>query len=571
MRQSTSKLAKQHHDGAEPSRHRLFHNVSSFAARFALCVLAALVPLVVFLKVLPVPAEYQKYWITPQVFDFFAYYKAQIVMWCAAFVALITLTTLISKSFKRSASGAPALLQRPDSFILLLSAYVAMTVVSTVRSADPAIAYWGYFERWEGLWLLLAYAALLITANLWVRSAKQAWQILGAGSVAIVGVSLVGAMQFVDHNPFSTSIGRWLILPSEYLPYAAQMKFNFPPRTVYSTLYNSNNVAAMMAMAFPIAAVCGLLLPDRRVKLAAGAVAVLAAFALVSSGGRGGWMGACGAFLFLIILSPAIRSKLMSWKLGVAVLLLAGAVGFAVINHVGHQALSARMTAMVAGVSERLVPKAGSDNCPGIPRSAQAKESLADELIRRYGGLGSHRAYIWIRSIEIAGHTFFVGRGPDTFALHFPNGDAFKACTIGSEVFVDKTHNLYLQMWLNQGGIATLAFLGMIIVHTVRTRKALRLLERRSDLSILILALFGGWAGYLVAGLFYDSTVTVAPVFWIVFGLGVAANHAANGAASRVGDGAAVDSSANGREVAVKEAASASSAARKRKPPRRRR
>jgi O-antigen ligase len=163
-----------------------------------------------------------------------------------------------------------------------------------------------------------------------------------------------------------------------------------------------------------------------------------------------------------------------------------------------------------------------TDEAPVVPPSSEA---LPERLIRKLGSALSGRGYIWIRSLQMAGKTVLLGRGPDTFALYFPNDDPYKSFYGQPDTFIDKPHNMYLQTWLNLGGLAALAFLVMLGLHTYQTIKVLRQSRAVDDRFVLALGLFTGWLAYLVAGFFYDSAVSVAPVFWIIFGLSMAVNR----------------------------------------------
>jgi len=41
----------------------------------------------------------------------------------------------------------------------------------------------------------------------------------------------------------------------------------------------------------------------------------------------------------------------------------------------------------------------------------------------------------------------------------------------------------------------------------------------------LVSAIFLGIIGYLVCGIFYDSDITAAPMFWLLLGIGAATNQ----------------------------------------------
>ncbi|OON97866.1 MAG: hypothetical protein ATN36_02290 [Epulopiscium sp. Nele67-Bin005] len=140
--------------------------------------------------------------------------------------------------------------------------------------------------------------------------------------------------------------------------------------------------------------------------------------------------------------------------------------------------------------------------------------------------LGSARGYIWSRSLPMAMDTIFVGNGPDTYAIEFPQNDQLaKWYAYGTtSIVVDKPHNLYLQIAINQSGIALVAFLGIVVTYIVDSLKLYfgkEIYDTRNTMGIACLVAV---VGYLGAGLFNDSVVSVAPIFWILMGCGIATN-----------------------------------------------
>ena len=84
--------------------------------------------------------------------------------------------------------------------------------------------------------------------------------------------------------------------------------------------------------------------------------------------------------------------------------------------------------------------------------------------------------------------------------------------------------NLYLQIAINTGIISLLVLLylwGNYIFSSF-------VLYKNSDLSSwknrLGIALMGAVTAYLTVGFFNDSVISVAPVFWIILGLGISLN-----------------------------------------------
>lgn len=141
--------------------------------------------------------------------------------------------------------------------------------------------------------------------------------------------------------------------------------------------------------------------------------------------------------------------------------------------------------------------------------------------------LGSGRGYIWSRTLPLLKDTLFLGHGPDTFVVYFPQHDYLGKLLYMRNSFelVDKPHNLYLQTAINTGLpslIAMITMFSMYIISSIRLywKDPMEHIYAISGIAILIAIV-----AYLVTGMFNDSVVSVAPVFWILFGLGLACNY----------------------------------------------
>lgn len=141
--------------------------------------------------------------------------------------------------------------------------------------------------------------------------------------------------------------------------------------------------------------------------------------------------------------------------------------------------------------------------------------------------LGSSRGYIWSRSLPLIKNTIILGTGPDTFVFDFPQGDLIgKYYAYDTpNIVVDKAHNLYLQIAINYGVIALVGFIAMLLIYIIDSIKLYALKNNFKDRNQALGAITClGIIGYLFAGIFNDSVVGVAPIFWIIFGVGIAIN-----------------------------------------------
>ena len=141
--------------------------------------------------------------------------------------------------------------------------------------------------------------------------------------------------------------------------------------------------------------------------------------------------------------------------------------------------------------------------------------------------LGSSRGYIWSRSIPLLKDYVFVGCGPDSYAFVFPQSDIvgkLKAFNKSNEI-VDKPHNLYLQIAINTGVLSLIAIIVLFAIYLTSCVKLYIRCRLSNIYEVIGIAVFAAICGYLAAAFFNDSLVSVAPVFWVLLGLGFSCNY----------------------------------------------
>ncbi len=151
--------------------------------------------------------------------------------------------------------------------------------------------------------------------------------------------------------------------------------------------------------------------------------------------------------------------------------------------------------------------------------------------------LGSARGYIWSRSLPMLKKAVLVGYGPDTYAIEFPQNDYIgKIRAYGTaQMVVDKPHDLYLQIALNTGALSLIIVLALWGFYVVQSIKLYTKNIDNSFLSLSGATIFIAVCGYLAAGFFNDSVVGVAPIFWVLLGLGFVCNGVVSSQRNKVG------------------------------------
>lgn len=136
----------------------------------------------------------------------------------------------------------------------------------------------------------------------------------------------------------------------------------------------------------------------------------------------------------------------------------------------------------------------------------------------------TNRGYIWSRTLPLLKDHLFLGSGPDTFLLEFPQYDFLnKSRYLGNEL-VSKPHNIYLQIAVQTGCVSALCFLMFYMLYFIESIRLYWKHGSDSGLSRTGAALCAATAGYMVIGMTTDSTITVAPLFWSMMGIGLAVN-----------------------------------------------
>ena len=131
---------------------------------------------------------------------------------------------------------------------------------------------------------------------------------------------------------------------------------------------------------------------------------------------------------------------------------------------------------------------------------------------------GSGRGYIWSRTIPLLKDYLIIGSGADTFFMVFPHDDyagKYSSKTLLNIIF-DKPHSMYLQMIQGTGGISLISFLVMIGMYIVKVTKS-----NKSKKQFVSNAIAAGIIGFLIAGIFNDSSVCTMPIFYGMLGMGM--------------------------------------------------
>lgn len=156
-----------------------------------------------------------------------------------------------------------------------------------------------------------------------------------------------------------------------------------------------------------------------------------------------------------------------------------------------------------------------------------------DALPMSFYPVASYRGYVWSKTLAMLPRVIVLGVGPDNFERFYPNNDyAAKASCDLDQIIYNRPHNWYMQMASESGVLAALMILAFLIIYVVRMiREAVYECRHEVRQSIfggetaLKCGCFTAIIAYLTAALGNDSMIVVAPVFWVILGVGYALLH----------------------------------------------
>lgn len=154
------------------------------------------------------------------------------------------------------------------------------------------------------------------------------------------------------------------------------------------------------------------------------------------------------------------------------------------------------------------------------------KQKDGQPYLEGHYSLADYRGYIWAKTWNILKKYPIFGSGPDTFMIAFPNDDLVGLYNAHHDnEIISKPHCLYLQIAAQTGIPSMIAFIVFFGWYIVSSFKIYWKQDFSSDMSKIGAALLVSIIGYLIMGLTNDSCIAVAPIFFVLAGMGLGVNR----------------------------------------------
>ena len=388
-----------------------------------------------------------------------------------AFGILGTLAVLFYKALELSENETRGKWYPSDVFYLLM---VFFMVLSAVFSTNPGLYSFGYFFNCEMPLFFLGYFALFFAGSR-IRSNEYRKKLV----VVLLMVEAVHGV-FAFFQTFNIQITFSLLM--------------WHSRAAYGLTPNSNYYGGLSV--FMLACASGVFLfsdifkANKVTKILMAVFSGFIFYTMMGSRARLVWFGFLPMMIFyllsgLVMLKGNINRKILK-RYFFRFLVLCGV--FAAVFALTHL--------LTDFVSEE------------IQRTQMEAEG------KLYSGLGSDRLLLWQCGLESVKRHWLTGIGLDNYKQVFYE----KYGDVELAFFKTKAHNEFINLLVTQGVFAFAAYIFIyirtVVVNVKRIFKGVD--ETSRTLDWIFLAMF---VTYLGQSFFNTSVISVAPHFWLVFGL----------------------------------------------------
>jgi len=352
----------------------------------------------------------------------------------------------------------------------LILAFLAWVAISTVFSISPAIALFGKYRRFEGLFSFINYAVIYFLVLQFATTPSRVKTIAKTLFWSGFIVAGYGVLQFLNLDPV-----KWGTLP-------------FEARRAFSTYGNPDLLGGFLMFSLPVA--LGLVLSEDKLSMR---LVYWIGFAVnvwcwIVAFTRGAWIGgAVGIVLAAVI---AYRHRPQFFKIDWAPI---GAI-----------------SALAAGIIYKSLSS---------PNEVMNFAKRFGSILDFSSGSGQTRTEIWQAAIAAVKQRPIFGFGADTFRLVFPRYKPVEYVRdAGYRSVADNVHDYPLQLAAGIGIVGVLLFYGVCAWAAIRSAP---LVFKKSEdhRRILYGSFWAACAAYLVQLMFGLSVTGNTFLLWAAMGV----------------------------------------------------
>jgi len=409
-----------------------------------------------------------------------------------------------------------------DYVVLICFAFGIWILVTAYLSMNPAVAFFGVRDRFEGAFAFCAYIIIMTVARYTINANWHIHMLMIAILTGGTIIAIIAIMQFFGINILAVPYISEFISGSVFKDVAI---IQATKGSAYGTLYNPNYLSGYMAMILFVPITYYLFTNRSWIRYVMLILSVLCWMGLLSSKSSSGFVAAGIGMLIVILIKLFInRFNRQSWK-QISILILCFIIAFIGMNVASDGVMWGEYTSIFGYLyqlaSIDVSDITGQERLIDFEQLDKVQADKWRQLLSYYpyestiDRLGSGRGFIWRNTVMLIKERPIIGYGLDTIMYNLPQGDLRKLYAFGHmNIIVDKPHSLYLQLAHGAGIPALILF---IIMNTIVLWKTAVVLYRRLDIKLLAIGMLV--FAYLVQGVFNDSTVGVSVIYWVMLGV----------------------------------------------------
>lgn len=287
-------------------------------------VIAAIVPVVVRFAKTDMSVEEAVIRTDTYTFDAFSYYKSNLLVIAVAIMLIVVISGLFVGDSKFNVKN-----YYKNPIYICTAVYMLFVVLSTVFSSYKITAVSGISQRYESIYVLLAYMVTMIAVLYFVKDIVRAKTVLWLIVASALIIGIIGTFQTFGIDPFNTDLGQRIALGKYYEAGKSELSIEFV--TTYATLYNPNCVGLYTALLTPVFFITALFTGKKTVlRYTLFAVSILMFISLIGSESEAGYIGFIAGALVIIAVG-AIYTMRFASKRSSKIIYMGSIIGVTVI------------------------------------------------------------------------------------------------------------------------------------------------------------------------------------------------------------------------------------------------
>ena len=351
--------------------------------------------------------------------------------------------------------------EKPSLSNCFVYLFLGATVISSIFAYNTDIAFFGYPNRYEGLFTIMFYCFLLLNC----QKINNAYYVQKMTKIII----------FYTFIQFITVVLQLTGLFSKVI-------YMYKTGNAIGLTENCNFLGSLMCMLSMIASASFILKLEKKNNFYLIAFTI-SYITLLLANSTGPFLSFIVAF-FIFSIFGLIKKCLYKKNLLIIILLII------------------TLYPIVLKKRDDITPEIKSHILYFVNKF-QNNDSIDNEKNLTINQLGHGRVKIWKNVWILIKNKPIIGYGPDNL------GVVYKGYIDDNYKIADKAHNIYLHIWVSSGIFALVGYLGFVILNI---KKSLR------SKNAFIICLSFGVIAYSIQGLFNINVNEVTPYFYLILG-----------------------------------------------------